>query len=362
MGKIKIGIIGTGYTVGQASAHVTGFRSFPSRCVLTALYDIVPGRAQQWANEKKLDVIICQSEDELLDLVDAVSIVTPNFTHSDVVIKALRKGKHVLCEKPISIDVAHANEMVAYSKTVPVITMIGFSYRGIPALKWMKQKIDEGALGKIFTWRETLGGCRIANPKVKLEWRMQEITSGTGALADFGCHMIDLCDWVIGDNCGGMEQAQCMTSTSITERKDVFFDTPGRVTNDDNAAFQIKFANGAIASFLASRLGVIRHTIEVYGEGGMMAFRDDHPDEVETWFKEKEGGYSGKSQWVKVPDSLISHPWFNEEIGEFLDCIENHKKPERNFERALYIQTIIDRLAACSKSGETAVIKGGINQ
>ena len=100
-------------------------------------------------------------------------------------------------------------------------------------------------------------------------------------------------------------------------------------------------------------LGVLRHTIEVYGEGGMMLFRDDKPDEVEVFFKEKDGGYNGSAEVVKVPEELVVAPWFNAEIAEFIQCIKTGHQPERNFERALYIQQILDKVLESCETGRT---------
>lgn len=135
MEKIKVGIVGTGYTVGMADAHVKGYQYCKEDCELTALYDIVPGRSREWAGEKGLDVKICETFDELLDSVEAVSIVTPNYAHVPLVIRALEKGKHVLCEKPLSISSDACMEAVSYGKCTDRVKMIGFSYRGIPAVR-----------------------------------------------------------------------------------------------------------------------------------------------------------------------------------------------------------------------------------
>lgn len=353
MEKIKVGIAGTGYTVGIANNHVNGYRFCEQDCELVALYDIVPGRAAQWAREKGLDVKICGTFDELLDSVEAVSICVPNYAHVPLVIRALEKGKHVLCEKPLSTSAAACEQAVSYAKSTDRIKMIGFSYRGIPAVRWMKEQIDAGKLGRIHTWRETLGGCRIANPDVKLEWRMQKDLSGTGALADFGCHMLDLCDWTLHGVSGRIQAVQGFVSCTVPERDKIFDTGRGAVTNDDSAAFNLKFESGTLASFVASRLGVRRHTIEVYGEGGMMLFRDDKPNEVEVWFKEKDGGYEGSAEIVQAPAEMVIEPWFNAETKEFIECIKTGRQPDRSFERALYIQQILDKILESSETGRT---------
>ncbi len=352
MNTIKTGIVGTGYTVGIAANHVNGYAANP-HTQLVALYDIVPNRAEAWAKEKNLSVQICNSYDELLDAVDAVSICTPNYAHVPLVIRALEKGMHVLCEKPLSVDAPTAKTALHYASCASTIAMIGFSYRGIPALRLLKDLLDEGRLGNIFSYRQTLGGCRIANPAVKLEWRMQQSLSGTGALADFGCHMLDLCDWLLADTLGPMVKANGITACSIPQREEIFTSGQGSVTNDDTAAFNVTFAKGGVASFLASRLGVARHTLEIYSEGGMVLFRDDKPNELEVWWKDKNAGYAGQPQTLTAPDPYQISPWFNAEIDEFVNCIQTGTQPQRNFARAVYIQTILDTIDAACKSGET---------
>lgn len=355
MATIKTGIAGTGYTVGIAANHVNGYAQNP-HSTLTALYDIVPGRAAQWAKEKNLDVTICDTYEALLDRVDAVSICTPNYAHVPMAIQALSRGRHVLCEKPLSVDAATAATARDYAACTNQISMIGFSYRGIPALRLMKDYVAAGKLGKIFSWRETLGGCRIANPDVKLEWRMQRNLSGTGALADFGCHMLDLCDWILTDAQGGFVSANGMTACSIPQRDGIFHGPHGNVSNDDTAAFNVRLAQGPLASFVASRLGVARHTIEVYGEGGMLLFQDDQPNELTVQLKPLTGGYGTPAEVVTAPAAYQCDPWFNAEIDEFIDCIQTGRQPDRNFDRALYIQQVIDAIDAACRNGTTAAL------
>lgn len=357
MKKLRVGIIGTGYTVGIAAMHVTGYTSVSDDCELVALYDIIPGRAAQWAKEKKLEVTICESVDELLNMVDVVSLCVPNNQHIPLLLKCYEAHKHVLCEKPISVDAETARAAVE-NEPDDRIHMVGFSYRGLPALRYMKQLIDEGKMGRIFTYRETLGGCRIASHDVKLEWRMQQKTSGTGALADFGCHMIDLCDWLLHDSEGPVCEVNGMYSRSIMQRASIETGEMSNVTNDDSASFTMRLQSGALASFVASRLGVARHTLEIYGEGGMMLFRDDKPNEVELWLKGIGGAYQkDEHKIIQAPENLITTPWQNAEFAEFMDCIKTGRKPERSLQRGLYIQTLVDAAEKACETGKTIAIE-----
>ncbi len=357
MEKMRVGIVGTGYTVGIANMHVNGWKSVSDDCELVALYDVLPGRAEQWAKEKNLDVTICQSYEELLDMVDIVSLCVPNDQHIPLLEKAYAAHKHVLLEKPISVDAQTARAAVE-SEPDDRIHAVGFSYRGIPALRYMKQLIDEGKIGHVYTYRETLGGCRIANHEVKLEWRMQKKTSGTGALADFGCHMIDLCDWLLRDTEGPFVEVNGMYARSVTQRADIETGVMSDVTNDDSASFTMRMQNGCLASFVASRLGVARHTIELYGEGGMMLFRDDKPNELELWLKPLGGAYNpNDKQIVQAPENLVTTPWSNAEFVDFVQNIKTNTKPTRSLKRGWYVQTLVDAAEIACETGKTIEIK-----
>ncbi|GKX27585.1 oxidoreductase [Vallitalea longa] len=358
MKKVKVGIVGTGYTIGIAKQHVKAYKA-NEKCELIALFDKVEGRAKEWAEKQELkNVTICKTYEELLDMVDAVSICTSNDAHGELAIKALESGVNVLCEKPMSSKIEYAEEMVACAKKHPeLINMIGFCYRGIPAIKYMKQIIDEGKIGRIFGFRQCLGGGRIANKTdVKLEWRMQEKYSGTGALADFGSHMIDLVDYLLKDTEGPITELTAFSTISIPERNKIDEEGMGAVTNDDTTVFMTKLQNGAAGTYYSSRLGTRGHVLEIIGEGGMLIY--EHEDkELKINLKEKDGGYNGrKEEVVPVPDELLEESKFHEEINEFIDNVINNKQSERDFARGLYIQQLLEALQTSANEKKTVIL------
>ena len=188
---VRIGIIGCGSTIGIARNHIGAYK----RCrdaEITAVYDLIDGRAEACIQHMELrDAKACESLEELFSLCDAVSICTPNCTHVDLTVAALKNGKHVLCEKPFAPAPEECEQAIRYARLSGRVAMIGLCYRDIPGLRYMKQLIDEGRMGKVFFVREEQGGDRIAAPQGKLEWRMQRELSGPGALADFGSHMME---------------------------------------------------------------------------------------------------------------------------------------------------------------------------
>ena len=355
MKKVKIGIIGTGYTIGIAQEHVKAYQA-NERAELAALYDIVPGRAADWAEKKGLkEGTICETLEQLFERVDAVSICTPNHIHVELTIKSIEAGKHVICEKPFAISYEEGKKAVEYAnKHKGVVAMIGFNYRDIPAIRYMKTLIEEGRIGKVFTCRQELGGNRIANPTgVKLEWRMQQQLSGTGALADFGCHMLDLADYLLADSQGKICEVQAMLNTFMTERTMIDGgDKKGMVTNDDSAVFHAKTEGGTLLSFVSSRIGVPTQMLEIAGEGGMLIFRGKQ-DEVEVLLKDKDGAYdNSKREIVQVPDELKGEEGHKGLINEFIEAILDGKEEQRNLDRGLYIQHIIDMLKKSADEGK----------
>lgn len=353
MSKIKVGIIGTGYTIGIARDHVEAYKA-NKRTELTALYDIVPGRAYEWAQKASLQgVKICESLEELLSMVDAVSICTPNSTHVELTVKAIESGKHVICEKPFATSYEEGKKAVEFHKNYPgVIALIGFNYREIPAIRYIKKLIDDGVIGKVYTYRQELGGIRIADPTgVKLEWRMQEKLSGAGALADFGCHMLDLADYILSDSQGKISEVSAMLNTYITERTIINEDRKGPVTNDDCAVFSAKMHCGTLLSFVASRIGVPKHMMEIVGEGGMIVF-SGKSDQIEIVLKDKKSGYGNfRFDVVNVPDEFKGEEGHKGLVNEFTDAILDGKPVVRSLERGLYIQRLIDMLKKSADEG-----------
>ncbi|SHE51599.1 Gfo/Idh/MocA family protein [Alkalibacter saccharofermentans] len=354
MEKVKVGIVGTGYTIGIALPHVMAYKDNPN-VEMVALYDEVKGKAKKWAKDNKIeDVIICESYDELLESVDAISICTPNNTHAELSLKALENGVHVLCEKPISTDSVEAKKMVEAAEKYPeLVNMTGFCYRGIPAIKYMKSIIDEGKIGKIYACNHQLGGGRIAGKEnVMLEWRMRKETSGTGALADFGSHMLDLTDYLLSDTEGKISEVTSLINTCIKERNVIGGKGKAPVTNDDTAAFAVKLKEGAVSTFLSSRVGLSAHNWEIIGEGGILIyFGDDNKIKMLLKDKDESFAFDKSPEIIDVPEEFKVKSRFHEQNDEFISNVMSGQKSKRDFKRGLYIQELLDTLAESTETG-----------
>lgn len=370
---VRVGIIGTGTTIGISASHAKAYQKCAD-AKITAVYDVLPDYGQRFIEKMGLtEAVNCSSVEELLSLVDAVSICTPNFTHVDLAIRAMQAGKHVLVEKPLAPTAAECDDVIRCAEETGRVAMIGLCYREYPGLVYLKQLVDSGALGRIFFVRQEQGGNRIANPDVKLEWRMKKETSGPGALADFGSHMMDICDYILGDSCGRIQQIQCMQGTYISQRE--IIGKPGEmgdVTNDDVACWNCRTEKGTLYSFTASRIGAA-FVLEVTGEGGRAIYHGSDPFRLTIQKKDIDGGYTGAPTVVEVPVECLGaeskvvgtnpaeHPFYYE-IRQFLDAIQEGKASRLTLTRGKYIQQLIEAAQQAADTGAMVTVSAEVTE
>jgi predicted dehydrogenase len=218
------------------------------------------------------------------DDIDLVDVCTPGDTHAEIAVAALEAGKHVLCEKPLANTVEEAEAMAEAAERASargVRSMVGFTYRRVPAIALARKLVAEGRIGQVRHVRAQYLQDWITDPEAPLSWRMQKERAGSGALGDIGAHIIDLTQHITGDRiasvCG-------MTQTFVTERplptesgalSGVGGPERGPVTVDDAVAWLARFGQGAFATFEATRMATGRKNairIEINGDRGSLAF------------------------------------------------------------------------------------------
>ena len=190
----RIGIIGSGAI---ARSHVDGYRA--AGVDVVAICDISPTALADRQHTWDIPVGYLNYVDLLNDpAVTAVSICTPNSSHHPITIAAALAGKHVLCEKPVSMDLAQADEMIDACAEAGVIFQVGHHMRSWAAASKAKSLIDAGAIGDISYIRlrqaHDWGGA--ANVRGVFASKQQ---SGGGTLLDNGCHLFDLARYLGGD-------------------------------------------------------------------------------------------------------------------------------------------------------------------
>jgi len=209
-------------------------------------------------------------------LIDIVDISVPNHLHAEIAIAAAKNGKHILCEKPLAMNVKQAEAMLAAAQKAKVVHMICHNYRRIPAIALAKKMIGEGALGRIFHFHARYAQDWLADPDFPINWRLQKETSGSGAHGDINSHIIDLGRYLVGEFkevCGLLHtfvgERPLAESLAKGARK------MGKVDVPDSAMFIGHMENGVLANLEATRCAPGRKNhieIEINGSKGSLHF------------------------------------------------------------------------------------------
>jgi predicted dehydrogenase len=356
MGKIKIGIVGTGYTIGIARAHIHAYKALEDT-EITAIYDINPAFAERYKTEQNLSTAaVCGSLDELIGKVDALSICTPNNRHMEIAKAALDAGKHFICEKPLATSYEEGKKFVDYMQGHfnKVVAMMGFHLRDMPMIRYIKQIINEGKIGRIYSIVQQTGGSRIADPfNVKREWRMDKEQSGDGALPDFGSHLLDLADYILSDGNGKMCKVQGFKNTFISERPEINGTGNLPVTNDDTIVFNTVTDKGALCSFYVSRIGVPFQTMQITGDGGVLYYNSKDPTKLGVQLKDQKGSYTSPLEFRDIPAECSGKEGHKGLIAEFINAIKTGAPYTRGIDHGLYIQYLLSKINEAAETGKS---------
>ncbi|MFD1717568.1 Gfo/Idh/MocA family protein [Georgenia deserti] len=301
------------------------------------------------------------------DDVDLVDICTPGDSHAEIAEAALEAGKHVLVEKPMANTVAQAETMVAAAveaRRRGVRSMVGFTYRRVPAIQLARQLIADGRIGEVRQVRAQYLQDWLADAEAPLSWRLDKDKAGSGALGDIGAHIVDLTQFLTGQRFAGVSG---MLETFVTERPvaESFSGLHGTggsergpVTVDDAALFTARLTSGAPAVLEATRYAWGRKNamrIEISGTSGSLAF-DFEEMNVLQFFDGTEEARTGGFRRILVtePDHPYTGHWwpaghglgyehgFTHQVVDLVEALAADQDPAPSFEDGLHVQRVLD--------------------
>lgn len=369
---LNIGMIGYGF-MGRAHSNayrrVNNFFDLEYAPVLQAVCARDAAKAQQFADkwgyasvETDWRKLVARND------IDAVDICVPNNLHRDIAIAAAQAGKMILCEKPLSMNTAEGQEMVAAVEKAGVANTVWYNYRRVPAVSLAKQLVDEGRLGRIFHYRANFlqdwtisadvpqGGAAV--------WRLDARAAGSGVTGDLLAHCIDTALWINGP----IKSVTAMTETFIKERKHNVSGKVEPVAIDDACAFLCRFANGSLAIFESTRYArghKALYTFEINGADASIAW-DLHDLHRLSYFDHRDQSLVRGWRSIHVTDAdmpYMSHWWvpglqigyehsFVHQVADFLDGLAKKKPASPTFREALETQKVCDAVLASAKSGQ----------
>ncbi len=190
--KLKWGVAGCGNFL--ENTFLPAFQNL-KRSKLISVYSSKKARAEFIKQKFNAENSFNNYEDFLKSDIDAIYISSKNSDHYKQVIDAANAGKHILCEKPLSLTYEQAQEMVDVCEKNNVILTVNFTLRHHPIIKKTKEFIDSGMLGKIISISAKFN----FDYKPNDNFRFNINESGGGALRDLGPHMVDLLRYLGGE-------------------------------------------------------------------------------------------------------------------------------------------------------------------
>lgn len=356
--KVKIGIIGTGWI---AEAHINAYKKQPDVEVV-ALADIVPGKAAAFAEKYGVEgARIYNSDVELLENekdLDGVSICTYNCQHAPCAIHALDAGVNVMLEKPFTVTLDEAIEVMKAEKRSGKILTIGFQPRMSENMQMIKKIVESGELGQVY-YIQAGGGRRQGIPFPYGTTFIEKETGGIGALGDIGCYSLDMLLGAVGYP----KPLTCTGYVSSFFGKDPNY--AGYVAKghpeyaekfgvDDFAAAFVRLEGGIILDFRISwamHMDTCGDALILGTKGGLRI------PSTECWNGEftkplkiyKNVG--GKNLEFEVPYSP-SGDLFGKKIRSFVDSIKENGAPTVPSSEIIYNQAILDAIAKSNEAGK----------
>ena len=384
--QIRIGLIGTGF---MGRTHSNGYNRvanfFPDLAYIPVLKavcsrneDKVQAFADQWGYESiETDWKKLIARDD----IDAVDICTPNDTHAEISLAAAAAGKMILCEKPLSRNLAEGEKMVeAIEKAgeggVPLKTTVWYNYRRLPAVSLAKQIIDSGKLGKIYHYRANF----LQDWTISADlpqggeglWRMDVEAAGSGVTGDLLAHCIDTAMWLNG----AITDVSAVTETFVKERMHQLTGKVQPVGIDDACIFHCHFENGSLGLFESTRYArghKALYTFEINGAEASIRWdlHDlnrleyfDHRDEsiVRGWrsIHVTDGDQPYMDKWW-VPGLGIGYEHsFVHQVADFLKSLETGEACSPTFKEALQTQKVCEAVidSANSRSWKDTHVDG----
>jgi predicted dehydrogenase len=353
METIGVAIIGCGGITLQN--HLPGL-ALCQDVKVTALCDADPATLERARQQTGVQTVSTNYKDIIKrDDVQAIIIATPNFLHPEIALTAIALGKHVLCEKPIALNYTDAKAMADAAEKAGVRHMTAFTYRFVPAMRYLAHLIAKGEMGKPYHYRS----CRLQDWGTRnVGWRQIKKLAGTGELGDMLSHRIDFAHHLVGP----MKRIVANVKNLTPMRDGAPNDT------DDWVAIIADFQSGATGVLESSKLASGRNEswrsldyVELNGSEGSFEFTTGKWNELQYG---KLGGPGMKPievpkefwTWPGSPrdpmagDPLVSFRY--DQAWEFIDAIRNQRPCVPSFFDGARAQAVMDGALRSAELGQ----------
>ncbi len=315
-GPVKIGIVGSGF---EADIHAASIRMVPDAAEVVAVASPTPGHAEALGERYGIPRVFLDYRDMLKEAdIEMVTITAPNYLHAQITADIAAAGKHVVCEKPLSMTLEEADEMIEICARQGVLLLYAEELFFTPKYVKAKEMADQGAFGKVYLVKQSE---KHFGPHADWFWDVDK--SGGGVFMDMGCHGIAFCYWFLGRP--RIKSVTCHMGTYVHG---------DRTQGEDDSVCIIEFDGNAVGLVENSwaRRGGMDDRIEVFGSGGC-TYGNLHMGNALPTYSETGYGYA-----VEKAPSTMGWTWpvyeelwnygFPQEMRHFARCVRGKEEPQ----------------------------------
>lgn len=325
---IKVGIIGGGRI---AERHIHGYRQFED--IELFVSDVDSNITQNLCNKLGVNFSITPESifgDPTIDIID---VCTPTALHKDFILEAIRRRKHVFCEKPLCLNLSEAIQIKEVAERTDRIVMVGYLYRFHPAFQFVKQVLDEGIIGNPY-----FGIFRLGGRGSHREWKHKKAQGG-GAIHEMLVHKLDLILWFFKKiNDVKVLMNETVIPSRIIDGREVSVDA------EDYVVLNIE-ANG-IKILCESDLisPSYMNYIEIHGDNGSIFTSILPYFPTVVYCKEARNIYTEGINFRNFPATNL----FEKELSHFLSAIKTGAKNISSIEDSIRIFEILEQIKKTS--------------
>ena len=366
VGMIGFGFIGKVHAYGHMNIPLYyDQQEFKSR--ITHICTSRPATAEKGAAQVGGDITPVTDYRQITENpdIDIVDICTPNHLHFEAVMSAIKNGKHIYCDKPLTATLDEALQIREALKTYKGISQMTLQNRFFPVTLRAKQLIEEGLIGDILEFRGSYLHSGSSDPKAPLKWKLSA-EAGGGVVADLGSHILDLMHYLLGD----FKELSAMTHIAYAERPSA--EDPARmvkVNAEDNMLVTMRLGNGAVGNIHASKIATGTEdevSFEIYGSKGAIKML---PMDFHRLYyydcSEKSAPIGGFRGWTAIdcgqrydkpagfPTPKASIGWIRSHMHclyTFLQSVHTGQQLGPSLEQGVYIQSLMETVKESARN------------
>ncbi len=362
--RVRIGVFGTSWWAD--AMYLPALANHP-RATVAAICGRRAAPAKELADRWAIPAWFTDPSQMLAEAeLDAVIVATANDSHHPLSLAAIETGLHVLCEKPLAMNVDQATELAAAARQAGVVTMVPFTYRYMPMMQWLRQLIAEGYIGRPLQLNfRYYSGYALDGAYA---WRFDPELAGSGVIGDLGSHLIHLARWLIDD----VEETVSAVSSRFVEREPRPDGRPYEPL-EDAAILTVRYRSGTVGVLDASAVcwegehefGQ-RQEFDLHGEAGTLYGVCDWES-----VQEVRGSRRGEPMpaVLPIPDEIWGR-LRRQPVGDtyrdvfratpamtrgWVDAIAGGRTIAPDFDEGLAVQRVIDAAVTSATSGGGAV-------